>query len=90
MAQGRKTGGRQKGTPNEITKELRERVTTFLSDNWSLIESDFEKLTPKDRLIFYERLLSYGLPKLGSFDLTTDGQTLKKQVFKIGNTIIEF
>ncbi len=63
MARGKKTGGRTKGTPNEVTKELRERVSNFLSDNWSLIESDFKKLAPKDRIVFYERILSYGLPK---------------------------
>ena len=66
MAKGKKTGGRTKGTPNEVTKELRERVSNFLSDNWSLIESDFHQLEPKDRLIFYERLMSFGLPKFQS------------------------
>lgn len=71
MAKGKKTGGRQKGTPNEVTKELRERVSNFLSDNWSLIESDFKELEPKDRLIFYERLMSYGLPKLQSIGFPT-------------------
>ncbi len=69
-----KKGGREKGTPNELTKELREMVSTFLTDNWSLIESDFQKLQPKDRLMFYERLLSYSLPKLNSFDLSTGGE----------------
>lgn len=73
MAKGKKTGGRVKGTPNEVTKELRERVSTFLSDNWSLIESDFKQLEPKDRLIFYERVMSYGLPKLQSVGVLNVG-----------------
>jgi len=78
MAKGKKTGGRIKGTPNEVTKELRERVSSFLSDNWSLIESDFKQLEPKDRLIFYERLMSYGLPKLNSVDITQNNTGVKQ------------
>lgn len=59
----KKTGGRKKGTPNAITKELRERINAFLSDNWHSIQSDFNALQPRERLMFYERLLSYALPK---------------------------
>lgn len=80
MARGRKTGGRQKGTPNEVTKDLRERVSNFLTDNWSLIESDFKKLEPKERLVFYEKLLSYGLPKLQSVGLSTHDSILKPKL----------
>ncbi len=71
MAKGKKTGGREKGTPNKLTNELRERVTNFLNSNWSLVESDFQKLEPKERLVFYEKLMSYGLPKLQSVGLET-------------------
>ena len=74
MAKGKKTGGRKKGTPNEVTKDLRERVSNFLTDNWSLIESDFKKLEPKERLIFYERLMSYGLPKLQSVGIAVESK----------------
>lgn len=79
MAKGKKTGGRQKGTPNEVTKELRAKVSAFLSDNWSLIESDFKQLQPKERLMFYEKLMSYGLPKLQTInapDLDNSGQPI--------------
>ena len=78
MAKGKKTGGRTKGTPNEITKELRERVSTFLSNNWSLMESDFQQLEPKDRLMFYEKIMSYGLPKLQSVGVVTNESENKK------------
>lgn len=60
---GKKTGGRKVGTPNATTKELRERINTFLDDNWHLIQSDFEALQPRERLNFYERLMSYRLHK---------------------------
>ena len=32
MAVGRKTGGRKKGTPNKVTKELREMILGALDD----------------------------------------------------------
>lgn len=32
MARGRKTGGRSKGTPNKITRELREMILGALSE----------------------------------------------------------
>jgi hypothetical protein len=71
MAKGTKTGGRKVGTPNKITRELRERISIFLSDNWEQMEADFKKLEPRERHIFYERLLSYGgVPKLQSMALT--------------------
>jgi len=76
MATGVKTGGRVKGTPNRITAELRQRVSNFLSDNWEQFQKDFNSLQPKDRIVFYERLLQYGLPKLQSTELTSDIEKL--------------
>ena len=66
------TAGRPKGIPNKVTASLRERINDFLSDNWKNLQSDFEKLEPKDRLQFYEKLLQYGLPRLQNTQLTTD------------------
>lgn len=67
-----KTGGRTKGTPNELTREMRERVSIFLSDNWGIIQKDFEQLEPKDRLMFYERLMSYALPKPQTVEVVSE------------------
>lgn len=64
--------GRPKGTPNKVTGSLRKRINDFLADNWQQMQNDFKALDPKDRLTFYEKLLSYGLPKLQSTTLTTD------------------
>ena len=70
MKKRNKTGGRVAGTPNKLTSELRERINGFLNDNWNNLQSEFEGLEPKDKLMFYERLLQYGLPKLQSTELT--------------------
>jgi len=69
-----KTGGRKSGTPNKVTTDLRKRINDFLNDNWDNLQQDFNKLEPKDKLLFYEKLLQYGLPKLQSTELTGDFQ----------------
>ena len=64
--------GRPTGSPNKTTGTLRQQINDFLNDNWQKMQTDFEALEPKDRLIFYEKLMQYGLPKLQSTTLTTD------------------
>jgi hypothetical protein len=64
-----KTGGRKANTPNKITSELREKISSFLSNNWDTIAKDFDNAPPKDRLLFYEKLLQYVLPKLENIGL---------------------
>ncbi len=64
--------GRPSGTPNKATGSLRNLINDFLTDNWQQMQADFKALEPKDRLMFYEKLLSYGLPKLQSTTLTSD------------------
>lgn len=72
MAKGVKTGGREPGTPNRLTKQMRERINDFLENNFSMIESDLLALEPKERVRFYLELLAFALPKLKAMDLTTD------------------
>lgn len=63
-AGGKKTGGKKKGSKHIITMQLRERIDNFLNDNWQQVQEDFDKLQPKERLLLYERLLNYILPKM--------------------------
>ena len=62
--------GRPKGTPNKITTDLRIRISDFLSDNWQTFQQDFNGLEPEKRMVFYEKLLQYGLPRLQATELT--------------------
>lgn len=55
--------GREKGTPNNATAELRQFVNNFINGNLDRIQSDFDELDAKDRLAFIEKLLKYVLPR---------------------------
>jgi len=59
-----KTGGRQSGTPNRVTSDLRTCIKQLVTDNFEQIKTDFAELEPKDRLIIFERLLQYLIPKI--------------------------
>jgi hypothetical protein len=54
--------GRKAGTPNKTTEELRGLFQSFIEANIDTLQSDFDKLEPKDRLSFIERLARLVLP----------------------------
>ncbi len=62
-AQGQKTGGRQKGTPNKITAEIREFLASLVFDNMDLIRQDVRNMTPEQRASFLPKILPYIAPK---------------------------
>ena len=70
MAKGLKTGGREQGTPNKLTSDLRERISDFLNDNWEQVEKDFKEIEPEKRVILFERLLQYTVPRLQATQIT--------------------
>ena len=47
---GKKYGGREKGTPNRLTKELRTILKDVLYNELERIEELLESLEPKERL----------------------------------------
>lgn len=63
MAERKKHGGRQKGTPNKVTNELRQWVAKLIDDNRKQIEKDLKSLCPEKRITILERFLQYVLPK---------------------------
>jgi hypothetical protein len=78
MAKGKKTGGRQKGTPNKTTAFSKSVIQEILTDytNSKLFRSDMEGLEPKDRLDIMVKLMAFTTPKPQSVDmnLTTNKQ----------------
>lgn len=78
-----KTGGRAKGTPNKVTKDLRGIIAGFVERNAKRMQEDFDQITePKDRLMLLEKLMQYVIPKKREDDvdqrslnlITTDDQ----------------
>ena len=67
---GNKYGGRQKGTPNWLTKELRTLLKNILYQELEEIQERLELLKPKERLELLIKLMPYVLPKTTSISHT--------------------
>ncbi|HPE18561.1 MAG TPA: hypothetical protein P5200_05430 [Tenuifilaceae bacterium] len=63
MAKGVKTGGRQKGTANKVTQDLRLLLKDFIAKEINNVDEQLKQAEPKDRLDFIAKLLPYALPK---------------------------
>jgi hypothetical protein len=61
--EGNKTGGRQKGTPNKTTIELREMVQTLFEERYQDFKTALDELDPKDKVDAYIKIMSFVLPK---------------------------
>lgn len=70
MAQGVKTGGRQKGTPNKLTAEIKEKLAAIISEATDSIDLDTLAASEKIRLI--EIGLKYLLPTMKQVDRSND------------------
>ena len=60
---GKKYGGRQKGTPNRMTKELRSILKDILYQELNDIEKRFEELEPKTRIELLIKMMPFVLQK---------------------------
>ena len=67
---GNKYGGREKGTPNRLTKELRTLLKDILYQELEEIQERLELLKPKERLELLIKLMPYVLPKTTSVSHT--------------------
>ena len=76
MAKGKKTGGRQKGTPNKITALAKGMIEKWLEthntipegDMAPLIMQDFLELDPKDRVKVSMEFIKIIMPRNISID----------------------
>ena len=69
---GKKYGGRQKGTPNKLTKELRSVLKDILYQELEQIQEHLETLNSKERVELLIKLMPYALPKVTSVSHTTN------------------
>ena len=61
---GKKFGGRKKGTPNKVTKEIRSVLKDLIYYELDQIEKQLNQLEPKERLEILIKLMAYALPKV--------------------------
>ena len=69
---GNKYGGREKGTPNRITKELRSLLKDVLYEEIGALQERLDTLNPKERVELLIKLMPYALPKVTSVSHTTN------------------
>jgi hypothetical protein len=69
---GKKYGGRQKGTPNKLTKELRSVLKDILYQELEQIQERLDALKPRERVELLIKLMPYVLPKVTSVSHTTN------------------
>ena len=58
-----KTGGRQPGSTNLLTKDLRGRVLDIVERNLDGLEATLEKMEPRDKVAVLLKLMEFVLPK---------------------------
>lgn len=80
MAQGHKTGGRKKGTPNKSTAQVREAIALFAEANVGRLQEWLDVIAEDDpgkAVDVYIKLLEYHVPKLSRSDdtVTVEGIT---------------
>lgn len=68
--------GRPKGTPNKITQDMRQWLSTVIDKNRRQIERDLKALEPKERLKMLEKLMQYVIPKQQAVKAEVDFATL--------------
>lgn len=78
MAKGKKTGGRQAGTPNKATAAVRGAIAKMLDKYFTsdTFEQDIADLDPRDRVAAMEKFAAYVSPKLQAttLDMTVESK----------------
>ena len=69
---GNKYGGREKGTPNRMTKELRSVLKDVLFEEIEVLQERLDALKPKERVELLIKLMPYALPKVTTISHTTN------------------
>ena len=69
---GLKYGGREKGTPNRLTKELRAILKEALHKELESISELLEQLEPKERLEVLIKLMPFVFPRMNKVSHSMD------------------
>jgi len=64
-----KYGGRQRGTPNKITKEVKEKFEHLLNSNLDTLQIDLDQLSPRWRVHYILELGKFVIPTMKAQDI---------------------
>lgn len=64
--------GRPSGSTNKKNEEIRNRIISFLDENFDSIQTDLKEIESKDRIKFFIDLLQYGIPKLKTIEINAE------------------
>ncbi len=76
MAKGKKTGGRDAGTPNKATGAAREAIASFVEGNVDRLNGWLDQIADKDPKQAFDCFMSvieYNIPKLARTEHTGEG-----------------
>lgn len=71
MPKGVKYGGRQRGTGNKISAELKEVLNEYCLNEFQYLNANIQRLTLSERLVFFTKVLPFVLPKNGFPEVNT-------------------
>ena len=86
---GKKFGGREQGTPNRTTAEIKEAFQNLFDANIDQMERDLQELTPKERIHVLLKLADFVLPKIQSVQSVSEEFDNKIIVEIVDGTIRE-
>jgi hypothetical protein len=70
-----KTGGRQVGSPNKVTIEVKQAIAAFTSNNSEKLDKWLNEVDdPAKRLDLYFKALEYTMPKLARTEVSGDAE----------------
>ena len=61
--------GKPKGAENKLTKEIRAKIGLILNNNIDKVQTDLDKLEPKDRLNVLLQLMKFVTPQLKQIEV---------------------
>ena len=74
----KKTGGRTKGTPNKITKQVKKKLAKVISETID----NLVLTTPEEKLKFLQISLQYCLPRRREESISTEQPFVERPIFK--------
>jgi hypothetical protein len=84
MPKGIKYGGRQRGTGNKISSELKEVLSSYCLNEFQYLNANIERLTLHERIILFSKVLPFVLPKNGDPGANT-GEAAKVPIIIFSN-----